>query len=251
MSQNCFHALPIFPLWKDDNSLERNPLWLLPASYYQAVTVAQACLWGTHWNSCASGHQSLLLREPFPNSCLSLPHHHFTTLFTIACSQVVPKDSNPVAICIDLSVEGTSLFYFNPWFLVATASVQVLSWPNCKCISVQIPLMPLAKIHNCSHPLHWSRWARCELLPCPANWSSHSKLWGWGSGQQTCSQSLSMPRSWGLFPWEQLAVRSYPTFNWGIGGVSSWWSSGRKQQCLKIIWRLKFNSINMSLYSPG
>lgn len=165
--------------------------------------------------------QSLLLREPFPNSCLSLPHHHFTTLFTIACSQVVPKDSNPVAICIDLSVEGTSLFYFNPWFLVATASVQVLSWPNCKCISVQIPLMPLAKIHNCSHPLHWSRWARCELLPCPANWSSHSKLWGWGSGQQTCSQSLSMPRSWGLFPWEQLAVRSYPTFNWGLGGVSS------------------------------
>ena len=87
------------------------------------------------------------------------------------------------------------LHYFSTWLLVATVSVQVLSWPNCKCISVQMPLMtkrPCPRSTTVSHLLYSSQWARCELLPRLTNWSSHPKMWGWGSGWQACAHGLTL-----------------------------------------------------------
>lgn len=49
----------------------------------------------------------VLLSPPRP--ILTLPDH-FRSLFTKICSQVMSKDSNPAAICIDLDTKGTALF---------------------------------------------------------------------------------------------------------------------------------------------
>lgn len=166
-------------LWEDDNSpgekssmvpsclrsLSSRSCSCLFKQQHTEIHVPQAtkiCCWDSH-------SQAPAFALPAP----SLPGH-CTSLFTIACSQAVLKDSNPAAICINLDTKGIALFYLSTWFLVATTSIQGASFELTK-LQMQFNSDSLgeektpAEIHNCCCPLHRPRWVRCELPPCPAN----------------------------------------------------------------------------------
>lgn len=120
LSWYCFHALPILALCKHDNhpgekssagppclvSLSSCSCTCLFKEQLPGIRVPQAskvCCWGSHSQAPAFALPTI----PLPG--------HFPSLFTIVCSQVLSKDSNSAAVCID--TKGTTPFYFSAGLL--------------------------------------------------------------------------------------------------------------------------------------
>ena len=165
----------------------------------------KVCYWDSH-------SQAPALALPTP----SLPGH-FTSLFTIVCSQAVLEDSNPTAICIDLDTRGIAAFDLSTWLLVATAPTQRASFELTK-LQKQFDSDSLSedktptKIQNYSCLLHRPQCMRgvsYVLVQQTGVLIPNSRTGVRGRGWKLYSHSNPLLGPWYLLSWGGLAVRSH------------------------------------------